>query len=386
MPINKPITEIHEIDLQSLVDNAVSEGKTTEYKESLPGGSDRDKKEFLADVCSFANAIGGYIFYGIREESGIPVDVCGLEVNDIDAFVLRLDNLIRDGIEPRILGITIHSVGLSNARTVLIIHIPRSWSAPHMVKYGIRGSERFFSRNSSGKYPLDLSELRAAFVFSETLSERTRNFRLDRISKIIANETPSNLSGHAKFILHLIPYSIADSRAIFDVKKIYASEHFQAIYTMNRSRRYNFDGVLAYADNTYVQVFRNGAIEAGTTRLFNDERRAIPSIAFEREIIEILPRYTAILRDLGVEPPVLIFLTLCGVSNYIMGVDPRRFFPYDVPGRPIDRDILLIPEIVVESWEFDASKILRSSFDAIWNAAGWERSINYDENGNWVGR
>lgn len=197
---------------------------------------------------------------------------------------------------------------------------------------------------------------------------------------------PSNLSGHAKLVLHLIPYSIADSRVIFEVNQIYNSENFQAIATMDRNRRYNFDGVLAYADDTYVQVFRSGAIEAATTRLFNDERKSIPSISFEKEIIKIFPYYTALLRDLGVEPPLLLFLTLCGVKDYRMGVDPSRFFPRDIPGRPIDRDVLLIPEIVMEGWELEASKILRSSFDAIWNAAGWERSINYDENGNWVER
>jgi hypothetical protein len=385
VPIHKPITEIDERDLQSLVDSAVAEGKTLEYKECLPGNTDKDKKEFLADVCSFANAIGGYIFYGIKEEAGIATEVCGVEVDDIDAIKLRLDNLIRDGIEQRILGISIHSIRLSNARIVLIIYIPRTWSGPHMVKYGIRGSERFFSRNSSGKYPFDLSELRAAFTFSETLSEKIRNFRLDRISAIMAGDMPSTLSGHARLALHLIPYSIADPRAIFDIREVYDSDNFEAIATMDRNRRYNFDGALAYADDTYVQVFRNGVVEAATTRLFNDERKLIPSISFEREIIEILPRYTALLRDVGIEPPVLVFLALIGVEEYRMAVDPMRFFPSDVPGRPIDRDVLLIPEIVVEGWELDAAKILRSSFDAIWNAAGWERSIDYDENGNWVG-
>ena len=59
MVLNKPLEAIEENDLQALVDNQVAERKTIEYKESLPGNADGDKKEFLADVSSFANASGG---------------------------------------------------------------------------------------------------------------------------------------------------------------------------------------------------------------------------------------------------------------------------------------------------------------------------------------
>jgi predicted HTH transcriptional regulator len=35
-----------------------------------------------ADVSSFANASGGDIIYGVREQSGISVDICGLQMDD----------------------------------------------------------------------------------------------------------------------------------------------------------------------------------------------------------------------------------------------------------------------------------------------------------------
>ena len=43
-------------DIDALVANAVTEVKTLEYKQELPGRLDTDKKEFLADITSFANA------------------------------------------------------------------------------------------------------------------------------------------------------------------------------------------------------------------------------------------------------------------------------------------------------------------------------------------
>jgi hypothetical protein len=52
----------------------------------------------------------------------------------------------------------------------------------------------------------------------------------------------------------------------------------------------------------------------------------------------------------------------------------------------VDRDYLLIPEILVESYDTPASEILRPAFDAVWQACGFPRSLNYDEQGNWQER
>jgi hypothetical protein len=54
-------------DLQRLLSNRVPESRSLEYKQSLPGGNDADRKEFLADVSSFGNATGGDLIYGIAE-------------------------------------------------------------------------------------------------------------------------------------------------------------------------------------------------------------------------------------------------------------------------------------------------------------------------------
>jgi hypothetical protein len=54
---------------------------------------------------------------------------------------------------------------------------------------------------------------------------------------------------------------------------------------------------------------------------------------------------------------------------------------------PIDRDSLVVPEILVESFDFDAAQIMKPAFDTVWNAAGFPRSMNYDEKtGKWVGK
>ena len=85
MLFNKPLAEIEESDLQVLIDDQVAERKTIEYKQALPGGTDTDKKEFLADVSSFANAAGGNLLFGIEEQAGTPKTLTGIQLVDVDA-------------------------------------------------------------------------------------------------------------------------------------------------------------------------------------------------------------------------------------------------------------------------------------------------------------
>jgi hypothetical protein len=76
-------------------------------------------------------------------------------------------------------------------------------------------------------------------------------------------------------------------------------------------------------------------------------------------------------------------LSLIGISGYTMHRN-SRFLHWD-GGHPIDRDALIIPEIMIEDFDCNPGKVMKPAFDAIWNAAGWPRSINYDKEGNWIG-
>jgi len=135
----KLFSDIKEIDLRSLIEDQVAEGKNIEYKSALPNNSDRDKKEFLADISSFSNASGGYIFFGVTENNGLPVDLKGLGDVDTDAEILRFENLLRDSISPRLPGISIRAISIEGNGLVLAIHIPKSWASPHMVTYWYAG-------------------------------------------------------------------------------------------------------------------------------------------------------------------------------------------------------------------------------------------------------
>jgi hypothetical protein len=388
--IPKNLEQITNEDLQALIDNAVLERRTLDYKQSLPRRTDSSKKEFLADVSSFANAAGGDLIYGISQDSetGKPRELIGLLVKNVDQEILRLDNLIRNGIDPRIPSVEIQPCPLSNSRVALIIRVKKSWISPHRVIFG--GHDKFYSRSSNGKYPLDVTELRTAFAVASSNVEKVKKFREERISRIFANETPLPFFETAKIVAHIIPLTSFDPVQHIDVKKI--AKHHTNLGPINCTGwnyRYNLDGFLTFGSSregisySYVQVFRSGIIEAVEGLLLrpHNEELLIPSVAYEKELINSLQEYLSVLRDLSVGLPAFIFVTLVGIKGYSLGMSSRFGFFGGTP--TIERDVLFLPEVVIESYEDQVEEVLRPVFDAVWNSCGFEQSRNYDKNGHW---
>jgi hypothetical protein len=387
MLFDVPLNLINESHLQSLV-NSVPEGRQLEYKLQLPGNLDQDIVEFLKDVTAMANTLGGDILYGVREgkdASGntLAVAVEGISREDADKVKQRLENFIRNSIKLRLIGYRIEPISLANGNKVFIVRVPRSWNAPHVVEYGKHW--RFYYRNSAGSHPMDVTELRHAYSLTDTLSQRLEEFRLERLAKLAADEA---IKG-AKVVLHIQPFSSVDPAATVDFVRARSLQRYLFIpeYYGSINQRVNFDGYLEYAEwggqRNYVQIFRSGKIEAVTPDLVKDG--VIRIKWFEERLIKTTQTYLTLLKDLDVTAPLMLNLTLLGVkghklksSEHVVDVRAER--------SAIDRDDLLIPGQLIQSFEEKPERVLHSSFDAVWNAAGFDKSLNYDENENWTGR
>jgi len=70
----KSIDTITEADLQALVSEGRREDSQLEFKLTLPGSTDDEKREFLKDVSAMTNSQVGDIIYGIREDRTSPED------------------------------------------------------------------------------------------------------------------------------------------------------------------------------------------------------------------------------------------------------------------------------------------------------------------------
>lgn len=395
--INKPIEAIAAEDIRSLIDNRAPEGRGLDYKEQLPSGGDEARRDFLADVASFANTADGDLLFGVSEErdvdkrpTGIPAEAVGVGGN-LDAEILKLDNAVRDGIEPRISGLRWQAVPGFREGPVLVCRIQKSWQAPHMVTF--KNLCRFYARGASGKYQLDVPQIRAAFISSATLRDNIRRFRQDRLARIRGDETPVHLYSASRLVMHLAPLAGFDASGPGVAGIDLSNAHPLPLYGGVDGYRYNFDGILGYVAASdrrplgYVQVFRNGAIEAVDTVIFKEESKTIPSTAFERQVILALSRYLKDLGDWRVTGPILVMLSLIDVAGYRMAVRDRFLLRPDEPG-PIDRDVLVVPEMWLEEIPASptgelAASLLRASLDVVWQAAGWAQSVNFNEKGEW---
>jgi Putative DNA-binding domain len=384
--VQRSLHQIHETDLQALIDNGVPEKKTIEYKSALPGRTDQDKKEFLADVSSFANTSGGDLIFGMEEDSGKPTKLVGIATNDLGIEKERLENLIRAGLDPRIrydLAEVICAPG-----SIVIVRIEQSWVRPHRVILG--GHDKFYGRNSTGKYPLDVGELRAAFTASESLYERIRAFRTDRIIAVSNEDTPVPFSAGAKIVLHCVPLQSFGNRPPVDLQWLlsYQAGIQSVLGTFKRSRM-NLDGALVYGGDatsteSYLQVFRNGVIEFVDGEILRGTKD-IPSGRYEKNIIAHLADCLHVLQKLSIGAPVALMLSFTKMLGRKMLARNRAWD--DDGGCPITSQTITLPEVILEDLHISPATMLRPLFDMIWNACGHPRSPNFDIDGNWtVGR
>jgi len=362
------------------------ESRTLDYKITLNLEDREDKKEFCADLSSFANTIGGKLIVGIKEEDSLPTEIIGIAIENIDKYIQKLESIIRDSIEPR-LSVQITYSEIEERKFVIIFDVKRSWAKPHRVKL----DRHFYARHAKGKYPLEVQELRTSFLLSETISQQARLFRQDRLTSLMAGEGPVQFNGNPKTILHVIPFSAFESGFRIDFSQFdINSEKMSPIHSRGHSGKYNFDGYLRYTRgddsvNTYVQLFHQGIVEAVNTSLADDwyGTPTIASLLFEQEIIEALPQYVKLLNeDCNLSPPYFIMLTLMGIKGFIMAPPSNRFSS----SYPIDREHLIIPEVILETTKFDSTSVLKPLFDNIWQASGWPGSPNYDQDGKWKSR
>ncbi|MBF8277764.1 MAG: ATP-binding protein [Candidatus Brocadiaceae bacterium] len=284
--------DISEGDLKELIDNGVPEGLKIDYKRDFYGASDNDKKEALKDVSSFANSFGGHLIIGMDENGGIPTEITGLHRINADTEIQRLENLVRDGLEPRITGLKIKAILLKSGNSVILIRIPKSWNPPHRVS--ARNFNRFYVRNSAGAHEVSVEELRSLFNLSASVHDRIQSFRRERLAILSADEGPMKIGHGGRLILHIVPLSAFGYGQSLDVKQIYNHALTFPPLSSSGNSRYNLEGVIVYRGDEkcsgYTQIFRNGIIEATKAEIVREQdgRKLIASLSFDKDIFEVL--------------------------------------------------------------------------------------------------
>lgn len=391
MPLPSKIVDVTQLHLEQLLADSTAEGSHLEFKRDLPINWDQGTKhEFLADVSAFANSGGGDLIFGIDENGqGQAQAIVPQALENPDQQVRRLQDFLLTLVEPRLPGVQIQAIPVivdAVSGHAVIVRTPQSWVGPHRVKT----NQHFFVRDGLRKRQLDVPEVRSLFLRSESQAQRVRDFRTERLGKILTGETPHRLVDAPFLVAHFVTTQAALGLVQIDPVPYLRDRNLPVVGGRGMTTRINIDGALAIRNETpnretngYTQLFRNGFFEStyAITYRPNQGRVTLPSLSYEQDLINLLSSYRAELTHIGVDFECTVMLSITRANEVKLGINND----WDLDGdyqTLFDRGTVVIPEIVASGEETPA-RALRAAFDLVWQAAGFASSRNYDHNGEW---
>ncbi|MGA4005805.1 helix-turn-helix domain-containing protein [Ralstonia nicotianae] len=394
MAIPTKLADTTQAHLDQLVTNQEQEGPHLDFKRELPVNWDAGAKhDFFADASAFANAGGGDLVYGIAEDNhGLAASLVPLALNP-DETALRLADLLLNGVEPRMPGVQVQPVAVEVEGVsgfVFVVRVPQSWGGPHRV----RSNYKFYVREGNRKRELDIPEIRGLFLRSESQAQKVRDFRAERLGKILSGEAPCKLVAGPVWVLHVIPTQAALGVGSLDPLPYldFARRQIPSLGGTGTHTRVNLDGALGLRNPTaeglthgYTQFFRNGFVEAvyviSRPAGEDAQRSVLPGTAYENFAAQFLTRVRAELQHAGFHPEVTVMMSLLGADRVELGFNRFNWNVDATQGR-FDRTTVVLPDVLVPA-EAEALSGLKPMFDLVWQAAGMHGSINFNAAGEW---
>lgn len=370
--------------IAAIMNAQATEGQTLEFKAELPDRSDRGRAEFLKDVSALANASGGAILFGVVEEKGAAESLSGLRLDDPDAEVRRLSQILESGIEPRIAGIKLAPVCLGDS-DVLVVDVPESLDAPH--RYLFNNHSKFVQRVGTHTSELSYDQLRTAFNRTSARMDKLRRQWEEQLT--LRNLWKPIIDGPA-CVVRLASLSSADERQVIDPKIAY--EHWSKLIFPDwggGSPAFNYEGVVAYqsrsadTQSALVQVNRYGSISAyRTARLLIDDRPLIPSVVIGDFIIQAAKKLIEFSLAIGLRGSALLNVGLVRLSGFEFATRDRYGFGSELAAGPPE---ITMPEFWIDDLENSGvvDHLMRPGFDLIWQSFGWAECPEFSAEGMW---
>lgn len=381
--LGKRADKIDSSDILRLIENQVSESKTLDYKRDLNLGKDKDKKEFLFDVSAMHNTEGGCLIFGIEEikdennhNTGKPSKIVDLKIDNEDKLTLFIEDIIKGNTEPNIAQLIINLIKVEN-QDVLVIGIPKSLTLPTMIT--INGTNKFYKRRNSGKYPVDVYELNQMFMQNQLLKERINEFRTKRIKSVIEQKIIPNLEIETSFFIHLIPFGYSNNQILdFSDIRNNSSISMRPMYSHGWDTMFNIDGFASFSLSSdrqkitsYNQVFRNGIYEVYTSELFYKNQNDVLEFdgdSFIQEVIEKIKEGLSVINKYNIETPFYVSFSFHNVIG--KSISNRRSYY----SQEFKQNEIVFPLIQLLNYEDNIYELLKPNFDILWQSLGYEKS------------
>ena len=178
---------------------------------------------------------------------------------------------------------------------------------------------------------------------------------MDRLAKILADDTPTALRARDRVVLHVLPYGSFDQSIKLSIQELKAEEN--SFIPLGQGTgfglypRINLDGLLSTQGNpntsgakAYTQVWRSGRVELVVSSIrapSGTGGSVVPTDVVEDILVQAVGSVLAGLEKLAVPHPLVVFAALVGVQ----GVQLDGGHTYEESR--FDRDVIHTSEIIV---------------------------------------
>lgn len=107
------------------------------------------------------------------------------------------------------------------------------------------------------------------------------------------------------------------------------------------------------------------------------------ALPVESEVVRSLFDHLKLLTEQGFTGPVSVMLSVLGVNGSRIKTGNDWMLPPWEEGITIDRDNLILPDVVVEQLPADPRVFMRNVFHALWQSSGYKHSLGYTDSGEW---
>lgn len=237
--------------------------------------------------------------------------------------------------------------------------------------------------------PVSLARPATPVVVAPAALQAAHDRHLVRVEEVRERREQSlPLGDGPAVVVHLYPADESRNLELLPLKEG-RFEPLPPVAHLHWQTRFNHDGLLAYwpdppPASQRIQLFRNGAIELVDTYSVQRIRAPEPvlfPLNLERDIVNFVTHWTdTIYRPLGVAHPLVLCLSITGIKGFELHIDHRPSFK---PKALFDRQTVSFRPVLLDGIA-DPRRLLKPTFDALWQAAGEDRSLGYSPAGEWL--
>jgi hypothetical protein len=387
----RPLRDIRDADVRRLVESGLEEHLQLDYKSVLYDGNDEGRREFLQDICMFANAEGGILLIGIperRDEEGHstgapdPEGVLGIELPNPEAVLSAYDARVMEAIEER-LPLESTSIDVGNGRRVIAIRVPNSANKPHSMRH--KGHIYFPSRRERQRYPMTVREIKELVMRTGSRLQQAKEALEGSFSQVaIANDLPYLLIG-------IIPVFFQDFLVDIRLRNVHL-----AVANFSRTEPpesgptvYTFDG-LERRENQYeytVRFHRSGLLTASLQLPLITQRPGAEAVhlfhiaAIDLTLRRFVLRANALYEAAGIAAPFILGMMLQTRQRLVGGYAGLAGALAQTP--PISAGHYKFPHMQVDDL-FATDRVIRPLCDQAHQMFGLAGSRSFNAEGVWV--